>query len=122
MQTQVLSTYLSARSSAAEGIKLVGTATAVTTGSRGLEARVRTELHVCSGKPAKCLLSRKTAEQEHGGKKHHSCGLSNDKGRKTTLLMYERQSNLIEIKITHIDVKQKALKTKANTPNLSQHS
>lgn len=64
----MLSTYLSARSSAAEGIKLVGTATAVTTGSRGLEARVRTESHVRSGKPAKCLLSRKTAEQEHGGK------------------------------------------------------
>lgn len=62
------STYLSARSSAAEGIKLVGTATAVTTGGRGLEARVRTEPHVRSGKPAKCLLSRKTAEQEHGGK------------------------------------------------------
>lgn len=79
----MLSTYLSARSSAAEGIKLVGTATAVTTGSRGLEARVRTESHVRSGKPAKCLLSRKTAEQEHGGKqkknfkkkKNHSCGL-----------------------------------------------
>lgn len=97
----MLSTYLSARSSAAEGIKLVGTATAVTTGSRGLEARVRTESHVRSGKPAKCLLSRKTAEQEHGGKqkkkkKNHSCGLlsnmlclpktpsvdSHDKGRR----------------------------------------
>lgn len=51
------------------GLKLVGTATAVTTGSRGLEARVRTEPHVRSGKPAKCLLSRKTAEQEQGGKK-----------------------------------------------------
>ena len=58
---------LSARSSAAEGIKLVGKATAVTTGGRGLEARVRTEPHVRSGEPAKCLLSRKTAGQEHGG-------------------------------------------------------
>lgn len=64
----MLSTYLSAHSSTAEGIKLVSTATAVTTGSRGLKARVHTEPHVRSGKAAKFLLSRKTAEQEYGGK------------------------------------------------------
>lgn len=74
----MLSTYLSARSSAAEGIKLVGTATAVTTGGRGLEAHVRTEPHVRSGEAAKCLLSRKNstvASQKRKKKKHHSCGL-----------------------------------------------
>lgn len=51
------------------GLSLVGTATALTTGGRGLEARVCTELHVRSGEPAKCLLSEKiTAEQERGDK------------------------------------------------------
>lgn len=75
----MLSTYLSARSSAAEGIKLVGTVTAVTTGGRGLEAHVRIEPHVRSGKPAKCLLSRKNSRAEAWwrAKKHHSCRVLN---------------------------------------------
>lgn len=50
-------------SSAAEGIKLVGTVTAVTTGGRGLKARVRTEPHVRSGEPAKCLQKEKQARR-----------------------------------------------------------
>lgn len=78
----MLSTYLSAHSSAAEGIKLVGTATAVTTGGRGLQARVRSEPHVRRGKPAKCLLLRKTVQQEHGGKREKkSCGLLSNRLR-----------------------------------------